>query len=399
MTNSSQTTIDIPEVLLEAVMNQDKVDQPPHSFYKYPARFSPIFAREAIMAFTLPGDTVLDPFCGGGTSLVEAISTGRKAAGFDISALATFITRTKTSPLTVHDRRHITRWIETIESHESIASKTLLTAEEIHYHRNLPWPAKQFFERILSTLDYLPRDRQKKFVRLALLRVGQWALDCKDEIPTQSQFLQRFKFQTIEMLEQHFEFISRAAFVNKIPRCRINQTRRVINRSSESIHIDEHIPKSWLPAKLVLTSPPYPGVHVVYHRWQINGRKETPAPFWLADSRDGAGEAYYTLGRRDEPQLHTYYQRLRNSYSSVRSLLGKSSVVVQLVAFSNPRWQLPTYLQKMGEAGFQELRPHCSKEYLSHGRLWRDVPGRKWYAKGKETSGSKEVLLIHRPTN
>src|ERR1700731_1047133 len=30
-----------------------------HSFYKYPARFSPIFARAAIEAFTQPGDLVL----------------------------------------------------------------------------------------------------------------------------------------------------------------------------------------------------------------------------------------------------------------------------------------------------------------------------------------------------
>src|SRR5947209_2346116 len=43
-----------------------------HDFYKYPARFSPIFARAAIELFTRPGDLVLDPHVGGGTTLVEA---------------------------------------------------------------------------------------------------------------------------------------------------------------------------------------------------------------------------------------------------------------------------------------------------------------------------------------
>jgi hypothetical protein len=49
--------------------------------------------------------------------------------------------------------------------------------------------------------------------------------------------------------------------------------------------------KTWMPPKLVLTSPPYPGVHVLYHRWQVDGRKETPLPFMIAGKLDGAFES------------------------------------------------------------------------------------------------------------
>ena len=87
MIDATKSKIAVPTGMIEAVLSQEKVDDPPHSFYKYPARFSPLFAREAIKAFTKPGETVVDPFCGGGTSLVEAMSLGRKAAGFDISSL------------------------------------------------------------------------------------------------------------------------------------------------------------------------------------------------------------------------------------------------------------------------------------------------------------------------
>src|SRR5258706_1640719 len=97
MTITKPEEIVVPNAVLEAVLSQDKVDEAPHSFYKYPARFSPVFAREAIKAFTRRGETVLDNFCGGGTALVEAIALGRKAVGFDISSLAAFLARTKTS--------------------------------------------------------------------------------------------------------------------------------------------------------------------------------------------------------------------------------------------------------------------------------------------------------------
>ena len=52
--------------------------------------FSPVFAREFISQFTKPGDLILDPFAGGGTSLVEARALGRSAIGIDISQLAVF---------------------------------------------------------------------------------------------------------------------------------------------------------------------------------------------------------------------------------------------------------------------------------------------------------------------
>src|SRR5436190_14287423 len=66
-----------------------------HGYYKYPARFSPSFARAAIEVFTKPGDVCLDPHVGGGTTLVEALAAGRQAVGVDISSLAEFIASVK----------------------------------------------------------------------------------------------------------------------------------------------------------------------------------------------------------------------------------------------------------------------------------------------------------------
>lgn len=49
----------------------------------HPARMMPALARTAIATYTRPGDLVLDPMCGIGTTLVEAVHAGRDAAGID----------------------------------------------------------------------------------------------------------------------------------------------------------------------------------------------------------------------------------------------------------------------------------------------------------------------------
>ncbi|MEV4826842.1 DNA methyltransferase [Micromonospora sp. NPDC049257] len=50
---------------------------------KHPARMLPAIAAHAITAYTEPGDLVLDPMCGIGTTLVEAVHAGRDAFGIE----------------------------------------------------------------------------------------------------------------------------------------------------------------------------------------------------------------------------------------------------------------------------------------------------------------------------
>lgn len=51
----------------------------------HPAAFPPQLPRRLIQLLSFPGDTVLDQFCGSGTTVVQAHLLGREAIGFDIS--------------------------------------------------------------------------------------------------------------------------------------------------------------------------------------------------------------------------------------------------------------------------------------------------------------------------
>src|SRR6185437_12412151 len=100
-----------------------------HDFYKYPARFSPVFARAAIELFTKPGDLVLDPHVGGGTTLVEALAMGRNAVGVDISTLAEFVAKVKSTIYSEAELATLEKWSRRVANAIDIHSKSVSFAE------------------------------------------------------------------------------------------------------------------------------------------------------------------------------------------------------------------------------------------------------------------------------
>lgn len=66
-----------------------------HALCPYFAMFPPSFAHDAINKFSEPGDLIIDPFSGRGTTLLEARLMGRRAIGNDINPVAFYITKAK----------------------------------------------------------------------------------------------------------------------------------------------------------------------------------------------------------------------------------------------------------------------------------------------------------------
>lgn len=71
-----------------------------HGFHTYPARMHPDTAARLVAGFVPPSGRVLDPFCGSGTVLVEALVAGRSAVGTDLNPLAVRLAACKTRPRT-----------------------------------------------------------------------------------------------------------------------------------------------------------------------------------------------------------------------------------------------------------------------------------------------------------
>ena len=70
-----------------------------HGIHKYTARIIPQIPHHFIGKCTKENHTILDSFCGSGTTLLEARLLNRNAIGIDINPLAELISRVKTKPL------------------------------------------------------------------------------------------------------------------------------------------------------------------------------------------------------------------------------------------------------------------------------------------------------------
>ncbi len=72
-----------------------------HCFHSYPAMMIPQVARRIIENFGKKSEILFDPYCGTGTSLVEANLNGINAIGTDINPLARMIAMAKTTKIDI----------------------------------------------------------------------------------------------------------------------------------------------------------------------------------------------------------------------------------------------------------------------------------------------------------
>ena len=77
-----------------------------HWIHWYPAKMFHRIPAEILTSLTSEGLTVLDPFCGSGTVLLEAALRGHSAIGIDVNPLARLISRVKTTRLDVDSLSH-----------------------------------------------------------------------------------------------------------------------------------------------------------------------------------------------------------------------------------------------------------------------------------------------------
>ena len=68
-----------------------------HRLHPYLGKFIPQLVEIFLRKYFTPGQTILDPFCGSGTTLVQANELGVNSIGYDVSAFNVLLSRAKTT--------------------------------------------------------------------------------------------------------------------------------------------------------------------------------------------------------------------------------------------------------------------------------------------------------------
>gem|GEM_PF-182672 len=101
-----------------------------HRLHPYLGKFIPQLVEIFLRKYFRPGQTVLDPFCGSGTTLVQANELGINSVGYDISGFNVLLCRAKTAKYDIQKARK-----EVLD----ILRKTDAERKKVYGNRQLSW--------------------------------------------------------------------------------------------------------------------------------------------------------------------------------------------------------------------------------------------------------------------
>lgn len=146
-----------------------------HAIHAFPAKFPPQIPRTFIENLTAPGEIVLDPMMGSGTTLLEAAILNRRAVGIDIDPLALRISHTKLNPNQVDilkeagERASVNAQSQLQENPAGLLEKlhSRLKAENLEFINYWFLPATQLeLLALLEEIESIQNDTVRSFLLL-----------------------------------------------------------------------------------------------------------------------------------------------------------------------------------------------------------------------------------------
>ncbi len=147
-----------------------------HDYFRYIGKFPPQIARHLILSYMDAGHLVVDPMCGGGTTLIEARLTGRRSAGFDVNPVSVLISSVATRALPSQALgaavREFTNGLREGLACPGQAGTGATTLLDMHGHEKyFDEPTHSALRVFFSLLPHVAAPEHRDFLLLALLAV------------------------------------------------------------------------------------------------------------------------------------------------------------------------------------------------------------------------------------
>ena len=347
-----------------------------HSMHPWPAKFIPDIPSAAIAMLSDPGDTVLDPFCGCGTTAVEALVSNREVIAIDVNPLAVLITKGKCQVPGPAERLEIFKWAKTLAP--QIASEELLAAAP--QIPNLPY---WFDEPVIAQLVYLLREIRAIGVAPAFLETVFSSIIVgvsHQESETRYRRIERAT-SAEDTLARFRRRLSQGLDMALSTEGRISVEGKRTFEEFDARKLSDCLPPAC--AHLAVFSPPYPNSfdYHLYHRFRM---------FWLGMNPVSVKHSEIGAHLRYQPDHFTWLDDMRCVFQGVVHCLRRGGFAVCVVGngiIQGETIHSGSLLWEMAPA--VGLTPKW--------RTTRTVPGnRKSFNLADARIGREEVLVFQR---
>jgi len=240
-----------------------------HSLHPYPAKFPPQLPKIILENYAIKGQTVLDPFCGSGTTLIEARIFGANAIGVDVNGLAVLLSKVKATPLTEPQLSAVKEFISKIENEISnwrSEQRPKLKIKEFEGQEH--WFQNNVSEEITFLLNEISKQTNidvQNFLKIVLssiiVRVSNQDSDTRFAA-IEKKVLNGYTLESF--CKKAKEYNSRMAEFSRL----VNDTTKLQVYNADSRNLDFILDNS---IDLIITSPPYANTYdyYLYHKFRM----------------------------------------------------------------------------------------------------------------------------------
>ena len=304
-----------------------------HGFHPYPARMHPLTAARLVRAFSPSNGLVLDPFCGSGTVLVEAMIAGRNALGTDLNPFAVRLSRGKTARHTDEGRHKLVAAAATARAHADERRRAKAGATRRYGKDDMD----SFEPHVLLELDGLrasvleetdPATRSDLFLVLSaiLIKVSRRRSDTSQR-PTEKRMAAGY---TAKLFLRKAEELARrsAAFESMLPSTR----PRVRVREDDATMLESIDDES---VQTIVSSPPYAATYdyLAHHALRMRWLNLSPAA--LEDREMGSRRRYSALTAGEAER--SWVEELGRFFRAASRVVVKGGGIVLVLADSEAR--------------------------------------------------------------
>lgn len=254
--------------------------QPIHRWVPWIAGFSKEFVNDSIKRYIDGTGTIMDPFAGVGTTLVESHITGNDSIGFEINPYAYFACKTKINSLQINEGR----FNEEIERFSAFYLKNLNSKYKVRskvpdgFKTKIEFYSPKVLHKVLILMDFIETIEDQTIADLFKLAFTSTMVKYSNYSYEPSLGTRRGSGKAdIEdydvsavTIQKLLEFLRDIAWIKKTVSNQRVPTSRIINDSF--FNYKDHLPKKTVD--LIITSPPY------LNNYHYN-RNTRPQIFWL----------------------------------------------------------------------------------------------------------------------